>query len=333
MENKYLRQKTKVVLLCTNGVYSHKLTYDGIKQALEQIKQEDINFDFIEVNICEQDGPKIDNYKPDWVLVVSPLAAGFRIHLKRNKKVICFDTEGIYEKLAIDSLPYCHIMATVDKFGAEHYKQIVKEKRINCKIYHMPLGFSPDLFKFQNVGEEYKSDVCIIGVLFDRRRKVVEDLYPLKDKIRVRVITAKDWWNRLLHKDGILLHKDIVTPEEMVKYYCGAKIILCVNRDYSPGNPLGIKSSTPGRVFQEAACRRMVMLDNSRPEINDYFVDKKEIVLFDSSDNGDDLRQKVMYYLEHEEEREAIAHNGCVRTMNENTWKHRIQGLLKFANE
>jgi spore maturation protein CgeB len=74
------------------------------------------------------------------------------------------------------------------------------------------------------------------------------------------------------------------------------------------------------------------MLDNSRPEVNDYFVDKKEIVLFDDQ-NPEDLREKVLYYLEHEEEREAIAHNGCQRTMNENTWKHRISGLLKFAHE
>ena len=135
MESKYLkRQKTKIVLLNTNGVYSHKLTYDGIKEALEQIKSEDANFDFIEVNICEQDGPKIDNFKPDFIFVVSPLAAGMRVHVKRNKNVICYDSEGLYEKLAIDSLPYCHIMVTVDKFSAEHYKQIVTNRRMNCKI-------------------------------------------------------------------------------------------------------------------------------------------------------------------------------------------------------
>lgn len=321
----------KLVLLNTNASYSHKLCYTGIKEALFQIKQEDPTFDFIEVNICEQDGPKIDNYKPDWILVSAPLAAGFRVHRKyRNKKVIIYDTEGLYENLTIDSIPYCNIVATVDKFSAEYYKDHIAKKGLDCKVYHMPLGFSSNVFKFQHVPEEYQSDICMAGVIFDRRRKVIEDLYPITDKIKLRVITAKDWWNRIIHKDRILLHKDVVDPEEMVKYYCGAKIILCGNRDYSPANPLGLKSSTPGRVFQEAACRRMVMLDKSRPEINDYFEDGKEIVLFDEN-NPQDIRDKVLYYLEHEQEREAIAHNGYVRTMKENTWKVRLQGLLEFV--
>jgi spore maturation protein CgeB len=323
----------KIVLLNTNGVYSHLLTYSGIKEGLFQVKKEDPEFDFIEVNIGEQDGPKIYEYNPDFILVVTPLCAGLRVWKKyRRKKVICYDTEGLYENLGIDTLPYCDIMATVDKFGAEKYKEIVAQKGMNCKIYHMPLGFSPSVFRFQNVPEEFKSDICLAGVMFDRRRKILEDLYPIRDKIRLRVITPKDWANRIIHKDAVqFLHSEVVSPEEMVKYYCGAKIVLCVNRDYSPANQLGKQSSTPGRVFQEAACRRMVMLDNSRPEVNDYFVDGKEIVLFDS-DNGEDLRQKVLYYLEHEEEREAIAHNGCQRTMNENTWKHRMQGLLRFVS-
>lgn len=324
----------RLVLLNTNGTYSHKLCFLGIREALFKIKQDDPTFDFIEINISAQDGPEITNYNPDWIFVVSPLAAGLRVWKKhRKKKVICYDSEALYENLGLDTLPYSDIMATVDKYGAEHYKEVVKKKGIDCKIFHMPLGFSPNVFRFQNVSEEYKSDICIAGVMFNRRRKVIEDLYPLRDKISLRVITSKDWVNRVIHKDAIqYLHGDVVSPEEMVKYYCGAKIILCVNRDYSPANPLGNNSSTPGRVFQEAACRRMVMLDSSRPEVNNYFVDKKEIVLFDS-ESGDDLREKVLYYLEHEEEREAIAHNGCQRTMSENTWKHRITGLLNFAKQ
>jgi spore maturation protein CgeB len=322
----------KIVLLNCNGSYSHLMTYLGIKEAFEQLK-EDGFLDFIEVNISEQDGPKIPDYNPDWIFVCSPLAAGLRVHMRyRKRKVICFDTESIYEKLGIDTLPYCNIMATVDKFGAEHYREVIKSKGIDCKVYHMPLGFSPSLFRFQNVDERYKSDICLAGVLFDRRRRVLEDLYPLKDQIKLRVITAKDWANRVIHKEGIILHSDVVSPEEMVKYYCGAKIVLCVNRDYSPSYALGSQSTTPGRVFQETATRRMVMIDDSRPEIYDYFENKKEIVTFDDK-NAEDLREKVLYYLSHDEEREAIAHNGYVRTMAENTWKIRIKKLFQFVEE
>ena len=323
----------KVVLLNTNGTYSHKLCYDGIYEAFQQMKDAG-ELEFIEVNICKQDSGEIEKYKPNWIFVCSPLAAGLRVHKKvRHNKIICYDTESVYENLGQDTLTYSDVMATVDKFGADHYNSIIKQKGLDCRVHHMPLGFSSNLFRFMNVSEEYKSDICMIGVLFDRRRKILEHLVPIKDKIKLRVITPKDWVNRVIHKDAVtFLQGDVVSPEEMVKYYCGAKIILCVNRDYSPANQLGFKSTTPGRVFQEAACRRMVMIDNSRPEIGEYFVDGREIITFDH-ENGEDLRAKVSYYLEHEEEREAVAHNGYVRTMAENTWRHRITKLLQFSGE
>ena len=73
------------------------------------------------------------------------------------------------------------------------------------------------------------------------------------------------------------------------------------------------------------------MIDNTRPEIFDYFEDEKEIVTFDP-ENSKDLREKILYYLENEKEREAIAHNGYVRTMKENTWKNRMLKLFTFIN-
>jgi len=321
----------RVAILNTNGSYSHLLNYNGIKEGFEQIKAEDSTFEFKEINICKQD-VEIPLFDPQWTFVASPLAAGFRaLHQNQKRKVIVYDEEGLYERLGGDSIPYCKIFATVDKYSSTWYKQHIASKGLDCKVYHMPLGFSPSVYKFEDVPENMKSDVCTAGVLFDRRRQTLEDLYQIHEKFDLRLITAAGWCDRVIHKNAIkYFHKDVVSPEELNKYYCGAKIILCVNRDYTPANPLGVNSSTPGRVFQETACRRMVMIDNTRPEINDYFVDGKEIVIFN---DANDLREKVLYYLSHDEEREAIAHNGYVRTMKENTWKTRIQGLLKFVKE
>jgi len=321
----------KFVLLNTNGTYSHALQYIGIKNAFEQLKGECV-LDFIEVNITEQDGPKIYNYDPSFIFAISPLCAGLRVWKKRAKKVICFDTESIYENLGKDTIPYCDILANVDKFGTEFYTKYVDNNKIKCKIYHMPLGFCPSMYRFQNVEDKYKADVTMAGVLFDKRRKIVEQLHSIKNEFSLRLITPKDWANRIIHADSVtFLHREVLSPEEMIKYYCGSKIILCVNRDYSPANLLGLQSTTPGRVFQETACRRMVMIDRSRPEIFDYFEDGKEIVTFDDN-NPEELKEKILYYLSHDEEREAIAHNGYVRTMKENTWKTRIQKLLEFVN-
>ena len=319
----------KFVLLNSNGVYSHKIVFDGICEAFQQL-----NLEFIEVNINSQDNGTIEKYNPDFLFINTPLSPHFRVWKKyRNKRVIAYDTEGLYEPINVrDSMLYCDYMATVDKRGIQYFQEFADNKGIKCKLYHMPLGFSPSAYKFQDVSEDYKADVILAGAIFNRRRTVIDNLYDLKDKISFRVITPHDWIGRLIRKDGIkFLHASHVSVEELGKYYSGSKIIICVNRDYDPANDTKIQSTTPGRVFQETACRRMVMIDRSRLEIFDYFVNGKEIVTFDENDPKD-LQDKILYYLEHEKEREEIAHNGYVRTMKENMWKHRIEKLLQFIN-
>jgi len=327
--------KMRLCLLNTNPSYSHKIQYDGIKEALLQMASEDPEFELMKKNIAQQDDGEILKWKPDYIFVSAPLAAGFRVWEKyRNIKCIIYDTEGLYEPaLTRDSMRYATFAATVDKRGCEYFNSWAKNNGVKCKVYHMPLGFSPSLFRYQEVSDEYKSDVCMAGVIFNRRRKVIEDLHYINNKFIFRVITAKDWVGRIIHPNSIQhLHRDVVSPEEMNKYYSGSKIILCVNRDYDPSNDTGIPSTTPGRVFQETATRRMVMIDNSRPELFDYFEDGKEIVSFDSN-KPDELKDKVLYYLNHDEEREAIAHNGYVKTMNTNTWKHRLNGFFNFIKD
>jgi spore maturation protein CgeB len=168
--------------------------------------------------------------------------------------------------------------------------------------------------------------------MFNRRRDILEMLYPLKNIIKLRVVCPKDWQGKIIHKDGITYLHDTLDPEEMGKYLAGAKINLCINRNYEPSNDTKIASTTPGRVFQETACRRMVIVDRSRPELFDYFEDGKEIITFDEN-NQQELTDKIMYYLTHEQEREAIAHNGYTRTMAENTWYCRIKKLLEICSK
>lgn len=324
----------KIVFLQSNGVYSHKLVSDGIMEALQQIKREDSTFDFIEHNICKQDDGTIPAYKPDWVFVSAPLAAGFRVwQAYRNQKCVIYDTEGLYEPdLTRCSMCYSTVAMTVDKRGCQYFNEWAQQNNVNCKVYHMPLGFSPKIYHFQDVEDKYKSDVCICGVMFNRRRDVLEMLDSIKGLVKIKVICPKDWQGKIIHKDGIEII-DTQSPEEMGKYISGAKINLVINRNYEPSNDTGLESTTPGRVFQETACRRLTMIDNTRPEVFDYFKDNNEIVSFPVDDNGVYLREKILYYLAHGEEREAIAHNGYVRTMKENQWYHRMKYMLEILKQ
>jgi len=64
------------------------------------------------------------------------------------------------------------------------------------------------------------------------------------------------------------------------------------------------------------------MADN----LNDYYQKGKEIVCFN---NNQEMLEKAKYYLEHEDERKAIALAGYQRTINEHTYEKRFQEIFK----
>lgn len=74
-----------------------------------------------------------------------------------------------------------------------------------------------------------------------------------------------------------------------------------------------ISSGIPLRVLDIMACEGFC-LTNYQAEIADFFDDKKEIVMFS---DFEDMCAKIDYYLDHEEERKMIAHNGYLKVKKE----------------
>jgi hypothetical protein len=62
--------------------------------------------------------------------------------------------------------------------------------------------------------------------------------------------------------------------------------------------------------------------------LEEYFKDGNEIVFYEHG-NLKDLKNKIDYYLEHDDEREAIRIAGHERTKKEHTYIHRWQQILK----
>jgi len=185
-----------------------------------------------------------------------------------------------------------------------------------------------------DVPEEYKSDIVIAGVMYPNREKLVKALKPISKDVKIRTINCKHWEEKLRDcKPWIkYYHPDTVPVQELVKYYNGAKIILVGNRDFDPNNDHrqhGISSLAIGRIFQETACKRLVMSDATRPNLKEHFEYGKEIVVFHDED---DLREKIIHYLRNDNEREKIAQSGYERTMKENTYYHRLKTINDYVN-
>lgn len=67
------------------------------------------------------------------------------------------------------------------------------------------------------------------------------------------------------------------------------------------------------------------MLTEYTPGIENYFEIDKEIVCFD---NAEEMVDKITYYLEHEEERRAIARAGWERATREHTSSHMVANVF-----
>ena len=80
------------------------------------------------------------------------------------------------------------------------------------------------------------------------------------------------------------------------------------------------------RVF-EALCSGSMLLTDRLPEntlLNDLFTDREHLVLYDD----DNLEELVRYYLNHEDEREAIAAAGREAVLGGHTYAHRADQII-----
>lgn len=71
-------------------------------------------------------------------------------------------------------------------------------------------------------------------------------------------------------------------------------------------------------------------ISNYQAEIADFFEDGKEIVMYT---DVEDLTQKVEWYLQHDEERVAIARAGCRKVKEQFSMRDRLKDMLKIIVE
>ncbi len=90
-----------------------------------------------------------------------------------------------------------------------------------------------------------------------------------------------------------------------------------------------IKSGIPLRVWDILGSGGF-LLTNYQAEIPYYFEEGKDLVCFDGIE---DMRDKVKYYLSHEEERAKIARNGYEKVKEHHTYVDRLSKILTIVKE
>lgn len=87
-----------------------------------------------------------------------------------------------------------------------------------------------------------------------------------------------------------------------------------------------IESGVPLRVFDILSCGGFCMT-NYQIEVAELFVDGVDLVMYSSLE---DLKEKVYYYLNHEEERAAIAANGRAKLVENYTLGQALDRMLEY---
>lgn len=113
-----------------------------------------------------------------------------------------------------------------------------------------------------------------------------------------------------------------VYGEEISKLFAVSKIHLNFLREQN-------RDSHNVRTLEIPGYGGFLLTQRSREQAEELYVEGKEIACFDSVD---ELKEKITYYLEHEDERLAIARAGYARATAEHQAIHRLRRVIDDVN-
>ena len=119
---------------------------------------------------------------------------------------------------------------------------------------------------------------------------------------------------------GVNIHGGVSTHQEMPLIFNRSKINLNITIR-------SIQTGLSQRVWDVLGCSGF-LLTNYQMEIPEYLEIGKDLDCFE---NAAELKEKVAYYLEHEEERIEIARHGYETVKSKHTCKHQVAEILKIV--
>lgn len=184
-------------------------------------------------------------------------------------------------------------------------------------VYYLPFGCDPNLHRTVDLTptemNRYGSEVCFIGAYYPEREKVLSGLTGF----HLKIWGYKDWAKTSLKP----FYRGLIgNDEEMVKAYNACRIALNIH----------FHSAAYGvnyRTFEIAGCGVLQLIDE-RPDVVNLFEVGREIVTYSSPE---DLEEKVTYYLDHPDERQAIARAGQTRAYSDHTIQQRMGQLIQVV--
>jgi spore maturation protein CgeB len=183
-------------------------------------------------------------------------------------------------------------------------------------------------YVYKRVTTELEHGVTFVGQRYGRRPEVVQ-------RIQSAGYDVECW--------GQGWPAGRLDQREMIRVFSSSAINLNLSNAWQPDYSLrarlgafarGIELDTrprpeqiKGRNFEVPGCGGF-LLTQRVPRLEDYFVEGEEIALFDAED---DLIPQIRHWLEHPDERAAVAEAGYRRVLAEHTYDHRFEEIFRVA--
>lgn len=214
-----------------------------------------------------------------------------------------------------------HLYDCVFTFDTFYIDEIIRQGA--KKVQYLPLATNPSHYREISLTEQeslqYDYDVCFIGMPAENRVEIFESLYN-----NYKLGVFGDYWQEYFIRRGLKIpsyYRGKATGETVNKIYISSKIALNINQAQS-------KEGLNTRTFDIPACGAFEIVDYKK-KIETHFKIDEEIVTFK---NINDLKSKVDFYLKNNELRKAISVRSRQKVLNEHTWVHRIQEVLKHLS-
>lgn len=194
-------------------------------------------------------------------------------------------------------------------FVTTHSSTIGWYQSYGMNVIRSQWGGSPLYKRDQSVEKIY--DVTFIGQKHGVRPKIVSAIRDAGISLHL----FGNYW------DGYPDSHGYITFEKMVSVFQQSRICLNMSNPWHVGTLEQIK----GRHFEIPQLGGF-QLSTPADDLESYFEDGKEIAI---ARTLPELIEKIRYYLDRQDEREAIAEAGYQRTLKEHQWKHRFEHIFK----
>ncbi|MCX5855327.1 MAG: glycosyltransferase [Deltaproteobacteria bacterium] len=192
-------------------------------------------------------------------------------------------------------------------------------KRQGAKnVRYLPLATNPNRYSEITVTDQdrhvYAYDVCFIGLPFENRVEIFENLRNYK------IGVFGDHWAKYFMLKGMktpAYYKGKATGETVNKIYLSSKIVLNIHHPHSIE---GLNT----RTFDIPACGAFEIVDYKK-NVEKHFEIDKEMVTFR---NINELKSKTDFYLKNDDLRKTISERGKKRVLSEHTWVHRANEVI-----